>query len=286
MIENDYFTVTLPSDNFNINFEENTMSNYITELKDVIDLKREYEVGVVEMIYPTSIENIPFDVNVHLMYSSPNGVFTLISKTINNGNYNSEEKVLKTINDKMMSITNEDIENSLKDKLGKEIKCEIKNRPEINMINNFIELTHGKIKVFHKVKSEVNVIYWDFDDYLLQMLGFKPNQLMLSAKIKAKYPIDIYGSIHTLYIYSNIVKSSYVGGNKAQLLRIVALENPSKNIVGSMKCATFNPIMYFPLRQRRFNSIEIQIRDSTGKLINFQSGKVILTLMFRPLEYH
>jgi hypothetical protein len=116
------------------------------------------------------------------------------------------------------------------------------------------------------------------------MLGFRPNEIKGSPENNAKYPLDIYGSVHALFVYTNIIKSSIVGGKKAQLIRIIPLENPSNNSVGSMKSLTFNPILFYPLQQNYLDMIEIQIRDNSGRLINFQSGKTIITLFFRQLD--
>lgn len=92
MNENDNFIITLPSDSFNSNFQNNTLSNFTTELKDAIDLKRQYEVGIAEVIYPTSIENIPFNVNIYLEISSPNGDHIIVSKTIANVSITQKKK--------------------------------------------------------------------------------------------------------------------------------------------------------------------------------------------------
>jgi hypothetical protein len=116
------------------------------------------------------------------------------------------------------------------------------------------------------------------------MLGFKPNEIKSTPENNAKYPLDIYGSVHALFVYTNIIKSSIVGGKKAQLIRIIPLENPSNNSVGSMKSLTFNPFLFYPLKQNYLDTIEIQIRDNSGRLINFQSGKTIITLFFRQLD--
>jgi hypothetical protein len=51
-----------------------------------------------------------------------------------------------------------------------------------------------------------------------------------------------------------------------------------------MKSLTFNPILFYPLQQNYLDMIEIQIRDNSGRLINFQSGKTIITLFFRQLD--
>ena len=51
----------------------------------------------------------------------------------------------------------------------------------------------------------------------------------------------------------------------------------------------FDPIQYCPLLQRRFQTVEIDIRDDTGSIVPFERGRVVVTLHCRkrkefPLE--
>jgi hypothetical protein len=51
----DSFIVTLPSDFISDLNEKNTISNYKVYFKDAFDLKKTYECGLVEIIYPTVV---------------------------------------------------------------------------------------------------------------------------------------------------------------------------------------------------------------------------------------
>jgi hypothetical protein len=43
----------------------------------------------------------------------------------------------------------------------------------------------------------------------------------------------------------------------------------------------FDPIQYCPLLQRRFQTVEIDIRDDTGSIVPFERGRVVVTLHSR-----
>ena len=46
----------------------------------------------------------------------------------------------------------------------------------------------------------------------------------------------------------------------------------------------FDPIQYCPLLQRRFQTVEIDIRDDTGSIVPFERGRVVVTLHSRKLK--
>ncbi len=277
---NNVFIVTLPSDVISESNINNTMSNYKTDFNDPFDLKGSYECGLVEIIYPTTVKNIPFNVKIHLKYKYRTKYFTLVSGTIPSGHYKTEQELIVVIKEKMDSVTDPYMESMFKKKFGRTSDVKINSKPEMKLKKMFVECMNGEVEIKNDKINEKLTLFWDFDDYLHFMLGFSETQVK-DNKFIGKYPIDIYGQSHALYVYTNIIQESFVGRNKSQLLRIIPLDNPSNNSVGSMRSVTFNPILFFPLRVHNFDSIEIQIRDSTGRYIIFESGKTICTLMFR-----
>ena len=62
------YLLTLPSDFTSDVFKNNKISNYKIDFKNPFKLTEDYECGLVEMIFPTSVRNIPKDVNIYLKY--------------------------------------------------------------------------------------------------------------------------------------------------------------------------------------------------------------------------
>jgi hypothetical protein len=243
-------------------------------------LKKTYECGLVEIIYPTVVKNVPFNVNIHLKLRYSDVVINLVTGTIPSRHYKTEQDLFDIIKLKMDSVTKEFVENKIHLKIGKKLPVKIKELPEFRKNNKFVECINGEVTITQRKIDKSGTLFWEFDDYLHQMLGFSEAQES-DNKTRAKYPVDIYGQCHSLYVYTNIIQPSFVGQTKSQLLRIIPLENPATNQIGSMKSVTFNPILFFPLRHLNFDMIEIQIRDSTGRYILFEFGKVIVTLLFQ-----
>jgi hypothetical protein len=117
-----------------------------------------------------------------------------------------------------------------------------------------------------------------------KMLGFSEN--LSCDNRQAENIIDIFGQVHILYIYSDIVSPISVGAKKVPLLQMITLNNPN-NIykhLGSLNTVTFENPMWVPVSRRIFDTISIDLRDDAGNLIQFESGKVVATLQFRSLS--
>ena len=80
-----------------------------------------------------------------------------------------------------------------------------------------------------------------------------------------------------LYCYSDIVDFQYVGDTRAQLLRIV----PVTGRTGQVVYHHFDSPLYVKVVRSVFQTIEIEIRQDSGGLVEFSYGKVVLVLHFR-----
>ena len=97
-------------------------------------------------------------------------------------------------------------------------------------------------------------------------------------RVVAPQKPDFQESKYNLYIYCNLVNNTIVGDTQVPLLRTVAVNNKNQNKYVSEH---FQDLRYMPLASNFYQYIEIQITDDYGELIDFQSGKVIVTLHLR-----
>ena len=93
--------------------------------------------------------------------------------------------------------------------------------------------------------------------------------------------VDLRHGFESLYVYSSIVEPRIVGDKIAPLLRIVLTTGRYGDIV----TARFDQVQYIPVLSRKFNSVETEIRDDTGRSVPFERGKVTATLHFRRCSY-
>jgi hypothetical protein len=96
------------------------------------------------------------------------------------------------------------------------------------------------------------------------------------------HPYDLSGGFHSLFVYCNIVKPSYVGNTYTQLLRLV--EIPSDKKFGDQVLIAYPNTYYIPLLTQEFETIEIDIKAETGETVPFEFGRSILTLHFRRVK--
>ena len=80
-----------------------------------------------------------------------------------------------------------------------------------------------------------------------------------------------------LYVYSDAVSPDQVGDVKVQLLRTVHIDGK----MGQIVCKEFQRPYYKPVDKQYINKILIEVKDDTGKDIDFTSGKIICVLHFR-----
>lgn len=93
-----------------------------------------------------------------------------------------------------------------------------------------------------------------------------------------EYPPDMETGMYALYVYTDIVSPVLVGDTVAPLLRIV----PTSGIYGDMVGLSFNKLHYVPLRFNQISTIGLNISSDTGETIQFDYGKTIVKLHFRP----
>jgi hypothetical protein len=77
---------------------------------------------------------------------------------------------------------------------------------------------------------------------------------------------DVTRGVNSLYVYYPLVEPRMVGDAQVPLLRIVPVAGRDVEMMTS----AFDHIQYCPLVLRRFQTVEIDIRDDTGVKIPFR----------------
>lgn len=102
-----------------------------------------------------------------------------------------------------------------------------------------------------------------------------------SVKLHAKtftcpFPPKMYNKVDCVYIYSDIVSRTRMGGGETNILDILPLKgNYSKDSTS---------IIYKPLKHNTIESISIDLRNQNGEDIHFKNGKsTICVLHFKQL---
>lgn len=104
--------------------------------------------------------------------------------------------------------------------------------------------------------------------------GTKP-----STTVFATNPPDLSNGLSHLVVMSDVVKHHRVGNQNKQVLLMAPV--PSNASFGDTICERFVEPTFYPVCYNTIDKIAIDIRDRTGKLIDFNTGSIVITLHFR-----
>lgn len=96
-------------------------------------------------------------------------------------------------------------------------------------------------------------------------------------KIIATMCMDLKRGLHTFFIYCDIVEYQLVGDANVPLLRTVPVSGKNGDVVAN----SFDNVHYVPLSRSTFQDIEVHITDDTGLRVPFEQGRVIVKLHFK-----
>lgn len=254
----DSFYLTLLSNSSSAYFTNNTTANFLTKLPRTIKLEGEWVVGLVEFQYPCSMYNVQEHENiVYIKKKVPVptkekykivDVKTHIPAT----SYDSIDHFLKAFNE------NPQLKNKVK------FRCD----PVTKMV---------------AVTTNDEITSITTSAILSLQLGYKPRSNLKEITIGI-HPANLYlGLPSQIFVYTDIIQPQVVGDVITSLLRIIPLD-PTKFIYGAYKMHVFSPAHYVPVLRREFDTLEIDIRTTTGSKIPFQFGSSCVKLHFRRVK--
>lgn len=239
------FYVTLPSTSSAKFYPDNKLSDYTTRLHTPLRLTGEWEVSLVEINYPRSWFNISKETRKISWRGGTDHV--LQTEILSPGYYERATDILTEIRKKIPEPFNDNI-------------------------TSYIKSLSRKCIVNCSKGTEVYL-----NQTLARILGFE-DAILLQKNNVGTFPVDLHRGYYTLYVYSDIVTSQYVGDAHAPLLRTVDVDHTD---VGGMVCRTYNTPHYIPVKMSDIDTINIVIRRDSGELMPFESGQVICKLHFR-----
>ena len=277
----DQFYVTLPSNSSHQFYGKQPLAHYRTRLAKTLHLNvAEWEVGIAEIIYPISWNNI---VNATFKVRKlENNKWRWIKGRIPDGNYQDVDKVIEVLQNEISAILGDQksnihfsynkptrrvkvflhenygmiLSNNLAQPLGfgdKEDKCEMSNIKRATSI----PFSPSPRKKDYENDCESVVLNGD--------------------TITSTFIADVNRTLRTLYVHCNIVESQLVGDQCVPLLRTIAVKGQVDDVIAD----SFSNIHYMGVERSTFQEIEIHITDDTGKTIRFQQGRVVVKLHFK-----
>ena len=303
------FYLTLPSNASMKMYPDNTLAHYITDLPRLIDLTGEWECGLAEIQYPHTWYNIVmYDTLLFLNETIAMGL-TPIAR-ISAGYYKSPMTLMNHVNKGLNSMTTDKVRAKLsysaitqkmtlhmtpgteftvphRSALGRMLGFE----PSVVSSPSSLAPTAPSLlgSIMSATITAAETISTDENPRQGgRNIGLTPSaNVFLPPKETpdgpytyrkvADHVVQMDQGFDTIYVYTDVVESSIVGDSVAPLLRAL----PVGGSHGETVSDRFTNIHYVPLLYSHFKSMEIDIRDDTGRRVPFEYGRVTVTLHFR-----
>ena len=268
-MNNSSFYITLPSNEISPEYPNNKIAYYSTSLPHPLNLEGEWELALVDFYYPHTWYNV----------DSEDATFTVGRYRLENDLTDQPQNLKWTalrrdgLNLKMTTNTVRISEGFYGS--GKALVEEINDKIQDTSIKLLWNDRNNFTTALLSLPS-----YIQFSPTLSNKLGFHDEKIHTydTREFTARDCTDLEFNTHNLYIYSNIVKESYVGNLRAPILATVATRGRDS---GLGVTAIIRTRHYLPLRSNYVNVIEISIRNNEKELVRFQSGIVLVKLHFR-----
>ena len=273
-----HFSVVLPSDSSMDVFPDNTVAHYTTKLSHPICCDGDYEVALVELIYPLNYDNFitkePLGVFYPLTYEEIRRLRKIYGITQDNrlnfehrifwklssGYFKNEMALVNHINTELMKEYRKIYIGEIEEPL-----LSYDERTKLMTFrlygNTSVEGQNCELKTIHLDAASAGLSV-----EFIQRFGLDDEET----------PFELGGQ-RLMYVYSDIVTPYLVGDVQAPLLRTIA----PKGERGELISTTFANPYYVPVARRGFDTIQIHINNELGEPMPFTGGKSVAVLHFK-----
>ena len=256
-------------------FADNTLAQYTVHLPTPLELSGDYEVGLAELQYPQSWDNVRRGSNtiqLYIHYSWKREKDVIIEKEVPPGYYHTVEELIDVIK-RIYGSTNR--ENVTLEGLDIDYNA-VTRRVSINTDNMKLKIRRANGKVG---TAKTTNVFIKLNDDVARVLGFK-NETMIEAgkRFESDFAATPTAGFHQMYIYTDIIHPQPHPDVYVPILRTIAVEGKPNQEYLSRR---FQKIFYMPLMKHTITTIDFKIADDIGKLVGFDYGKVLVILHFR-----
>lgn len=241
-----------------LRFPCNKISHYTTALARCVTLDDDFEVALVEVSFPFTFIHFPYyEASVITDYKSGRQIDAPLPKRY----YNSSRDLLFFMNRSLPAGFQMELDEAGYIIIKKNVK-EMKEKCRF---------------------TDDEVVGITVTRHLALMLGFDEPALL--AQGRGDHRVNLFvGLPEQMFYYCDLVELQMVGDTMAPLLRNVNSQI-AKSVYGATCTISFIRPFYLPLVKRRFETVEILIKDGLGRNVSFSHGLSTCTLHFRRKSY-
>lgn len=249
------FYITLISNSSLNYYPENKTNSFTAQLPQYITLDGEWSVALVEIQYPFTLFNVTNNNNKIFVKYDRDQIF---KTEITPGYYSNLNDIIKAINNKMKLITS---------------------------LDSFIEFDEAtqRVKVNKDLKnqiSKVDLVSVSFENRLALQLGFEPGKNISGYRLSPHATNKNLGIPELMVVYCDIIDGQILGDKFCKMLRVINTANGKINFAQFCH-KEFNLPHYIKLQSKKFETITLDIRDTTGQPMPFLFGTLTVKLHFR-----
>ena len=205
---------------------KNTQCDLKVMLDHSIQIEKDnWEVGLVEIITPTEVNNITKENNYVIIRFSDRRMCEDIDNCTNYVGYVDQKIHIQNGYYASPRHLVEEIQKSINFRYGQTLKNS----------NATITISYGEnsARVKHNVQDPLKVKII-FPKAIAELLGVERNYFDKPVAIEKyifRYGVDLNTNIHQLYIYSNIASYTFIGDVTAPILRVLPFESKRETII-------------------------------------------------------
>ena len=276
-MSDDGFYVQFPSNASMDIFKDNTLSSYTNNFKQPLVLKGEHLVGVAEVQYPQSWNNVRVKNNTfEIIYSYRNGKQRHMIKEVTPGYYENIPVLIEVIK----SIYGSTLDKKSTDKVRliglKIIYNSSTRRVHISADNLKLAIKRDKGRVDTPEVQHAKII---LNDDVAKLLGFRHGTIIEKGNsLTSEFAATPNAGFNQMYLYTDCIHPQPHPDGNVNILRTIAIdEEPNRKYVSKR----FEKVFYYPLKAQTLTTISFDLLDDTGKHVGFDTGKVLIVLHFR-----
>lgn len=270
-------------------YPSNTLSSFTNDLHTPIKLDGEWEVALIEIFHPTTMEN-DHEKTVNISLIRDFGGLVKTKQFPFKYKLNEETSDIIT---RLNSVFESFPAAHLADPTDRIQEMPKDNKPIYRPI--IIDGQLRQTRIFTGMIEKSGLLGLNrikflpvFDDpSFLRCLGYDQTTygkdiLKFSETIRATYERQNPTNTNLLFVYSDIVREHHVGDSMSNCLRAIPLRGGQDGMISSH---TFSMPYYFPVRFGDVKNISILLTDETGTPVKFSNGRTFVTLHFRKRLY-
>lgn len=250
----------------------NTTGSYTVYLPHTIKFNSTWEVALTNIIFPHSWPTLTSKTTFTIDWKSGDVTsLPLPSRSISNPQ--ELDDVIKETIDEYCAKCAKTVPSNDK---------EAKLLQERSKLNEYLSITfNARVSKFVTNINKDYISRLRFTEHLAYTLGYLDYPLT-SPQTQATYPPDVSGGTSMMYVYApNLIEPIRVGNSMSPLLRAFACTGK----VDNLEEKSFLDAQYRPLITNEINQIKIDLCDTTGNIIPFAHGSVLIVLNFRKKLY-